>query len=267
MDIKYRKIIAKHPIIHGFARYMMYNSGFLFYWWFSKKRGHLKKIESLKNCHKGDRCFIVGNGASLSVDDLELIIDEDSFGLNEIHRIFHRTNWRPTYYLVMDRYSKSTPEQIRDLEAEMVFLGDYYWRFNKVLRKDAICLHQHQDFAEMKYRFSSDIGKCIFNSPTVSFGALQIAAYMGYSEIFLIGFDHNYHYEFDDNKHICETKTTNSHFFEDECPNEIIANVIGMTKAYEACKNYCDNNGIKIKNASRGGNLEVFERVCLDELF
>ena len=136
MDLKYRKFIAKIKPVHELCRVLMYNSGIIYY-----KRNcntHRRKISDMKDSHKGERCFIIGNGPSLSADDLDKLIDEDCFGVNEIHKIFPKTNWRPKYYLIMDRYSKSTPEMVRDLQAETVFLGDYYCRFNKVLRKKYI---------------------------------------------------------------------------------------------------------------------------------
>ena len=37
--------------------------------------------------------------------------------------------------------------------------------------------------------------------------------------------------------------------------------------AYEAAEKYTESKGIKIYNATRGGMLEVFERVDLDSLF
>jgi hypothetical protein len=39
-----------------------------------------------------------------------------------------------------------------------------------------------------------------------------------------------------------------------------------MIAAYKEAKNYADGHGIKIYNATRGGMLEVFERVDLDRV-
>lgn len=39
------------------------------------------------------------------------------------------------------------------------------------------------------------------------------------------------------------------------------------TMAFEKAKEYADGHGIKIYNATRGGKLEVFERVNFDALF
>ena len=266
MKLKYRKIIAKVKPLHRIIRFAMYNSGIFYYKRVAKKNQYVKLFNSLRDSCIGQRCFIIGNGPSLSVDDLEKIKSEHCFGTNEIHRIFNKTEWRPKYYVIMDRYSKSTPEQIRDLDCETVFLGDYYCRFNQLLRKDAICIHQHQQLNENSYSFSPDISKCIFNSPTVSYGAIQIAVYLGYKEIYLLGFDHNYCFEFDKNGNIVNTGNSSAHFFKDDVPEDIVANVRGMTLAYQAANEYCKKKNIKIFNATRGGKLEVFERVNFDDI-
>jgi len=40
-----------------------------------------------------------------------------------------------------------------------------------------------------------------------------------------------------------------------------------VERAYKTAKKYADRHGVKIYNATRGGNLEVFERVDFDTLF
>lgn len=59
-------------------------------------------IKALKNKHKGQRCFIVGSGPSLKVDDLNKLKDEVTFACNKIYLAFNDTSWRPTYYSVYD---------------------------------------------------------------------------------------------------------------------------------------------------------------------
>lgn len=266
MRLKYRKLIARFKPLHQTARFVMYNSSVFFYRKLYKKRNYAQLFAEFGGRERGKRCFIIGNGPSLSACDLDKLKHEDCIGTNEIHRIFDRTEWRPRYYLVMDRYSKTTPEQIENIECETVFLGDYYARFNKVLRKDAVILHQHQGLNTNKYKVSADISKMIANSPTVSFGAMQIMAYLGYSEIYLLGFDHNYTYEFASDGSVIKTDKQDAHFFKDEIREDIIGNVRGMTRAYEAFRDYAEQNGITVKNATRGGRLEVFERIDLDDL-
>ena len=62
------------------------------------------KIKHFKNAHKGERCFIVCNGPSLTAQDLDKISREYSFGSNRIYNMFPYTKWRPTYYCEADPY-------------------------------------------------------------------------------------------------------------------------------------------------------------------
>lgn len=267
MDLKYRKFFYRFKPLHQLLRCIIYNRGVFFYKKLYKERGYEELFSELKKSKEGRRCFIIGNGPSLSVDDLNKLIDEDCFGVNEIHRIFPQTRWRPLYYVIADRYSKSTPEEIRDLDCKNVFLGDYYWRFNKVLRKDAICFHEHMGYSTDRFAFSEDISKKVVVAPTVSFFSMQIAAYLGYSEVYLLGFDHSYSFEFDKKGRIINTGKESTHFYKDDKAKDIIGNVWGMTKAYEAFKKYAEEHGVMVRNATRGGKLEIFERVDFDSLF
>lgn len=267
MDLKYRKLISRCKILHKLLKWYAYNSGIFYYSRIAKQNNYDELFAKLKNSKKGKRCFIVGNGPSLKAEDLEKIKGEDSFGVNEIHRYFQKTSWRPSYYLIMDRYSKSTPSEIRDIECGLMFLGSYYCRHNTVLRKDAICLHQRFNLGGDNYGFSSNIRRYIINAPTVSYAAMQVAAFLGYSTIYLLGFDHSYSFEFDKDGKVIKTGENTTHFYKDDVAEDIIGNVWEMTKAYQAFFEYANKNGIKVYNATRGGKLEIFERVDFDSLF
>ena len=267
MKSKWRKKIVRIKPVHHLARLLMYNSGWFFYRKIYKERRYDSLFAEMKDSKHGKRCFIIGNGPSLQAEDLDKLRDEDCFAANGIYHIFQSTSWRPTYYLIMDRYCNAEPEMIRNLESNIVFLGDYYWRFNKVLRDDAICLHQYIPFIQKSYSVSQDISKKVVNTYTVSFVAMQIAAYLGYKEIYLLGFDHHYEFELDKKGRIIKSVDTKEHFFQDYNPNTYASNVIGMTKSYMAFHTYAKEHNITIKNATRGGKLEVFERVDFDNLF
>ena len=79
---------------------------------------------------------------------------------------------------------------------------------------------------------------------------------MGFTEIYLLGVDCNY-----------LMNSRNNHFVEDEKEDKEDHKVDSMLLNYKSAKNYADANGIKIFNATRGGALEVFERVNFDQLF
>ena len=62
------------------------------------------KIKNSKNSHLNRRCFIIGNGPSLTANDLDKLSEnsEITFAFNRIYHIFEQTSWRPTYYMSQD---------------------------------------------------------------------------------------------------------------------------------------------------------------------
>lgn len=59
-------------------------------------------LDRLKDSHKGERCFVIGNGPSLQADDLEKLKNEFTFAANRIYDMFKLTDWRPNMYLAVD---------------------------------------------------------------------------------------------------------------------------------------------------------------------
>ncbi len=93
--------------------------------------------------------------------------------------------------------------------------------------------------------------------------AIEAAIYMGCKEIYLLGVDCNYSLK---NLHFMKTE------YDDEkwSPNKNVdvaeiqqmSNIIG----YEFIKKEAEKRSVKIYNATRGGSLEVFERVNSDDI-
>ena len=78
---------------------------------------------------------------------------------------------------------------------------------------------------------------------------------MGFKEIYLLGCDCSY------------PKGSKSHVVESGFVDKnAVSNPIRMRVGYKCAKDYADSHGIKIYNATRGGELETFERIDLDEV-
>ena len=109
-------------------------------------------------------------------------------------------------------------------------------------------------------KFSKDLSVCIYDCFTVTNMAIQLAVYLGFKEIYLIGADCNYNLE---KIHFIETKG-----IDDKQKNaKYLPHAVEMSiKGYEAAQKFAKTMNVKIFNATRGGNLEVFERVNFDDL-
>ena len=111
-------------------------------------------------------------------------------------------------------------------------------------------------------RFSPDISKCVYNGRTVTYVCLQLAMYLGFEEIYLLGVDFNYS---------SNLKGQENHFKGyDKDGKNVRLNPVRpemSLAAYKKAKEYAESQNVRIYNATRGGKLEVFERVNFDDLF
>ena len=263
---EFREKIYKYKWIHRCLLYIYHNKGRLTCKKIAMQNDYHVRLRRLKENRLKDRCFIIGNGPSLTIEDLEKVKDEDCLATNGIVNVFNNTSWRPKYYFLMDRYATYDPECIRDLDVEHVFLGSYYYLNNRVLRKDAFCIRERMFFSRRNYKFSDDIEKYIVNGCTVSYFAMQAAVYLGYKEIYLIGFDNTYKYEKHADGNVVDTGVIKAHFYQDNNPRNIVGEPVEMEKAYKSFKEYAGLHGIRVKNLTRGGNLEVFDRDELENI-
>ncbi len=240
---------------------------------------YTEKLNSFHNLHKGEKCFIIGNGPSLTINDLEKIHESKiiSFASNYIFKCYDKTKWRPDYYFGIDI------QFIRDIydEKDIVenILNNSKYAFTRTDGKffdfrDDINLKNLRYFnsiysnSENDFNFSDDCSKEVYIGYTVTYAMIQMAVYMGFNEIYLLGMDHTYSIEINEDGKIVKNENINDH-------SEILehyklskaSNIHKTTKAYEAAKKYTDKKMIKIYNATRGGRLEVFERINLDDVF
>lgn len=230
-----------------------------------------KKLIGLKDKYRGQRCFIIGNGPSLTKEDLELLTDEVTFASNRIFRIFDQTQWRPTYYAAFDdsiATAEDLAEHISQLQCEAKFLREQGWLSNRKI-KDACYIHSWHSRGLLKDpRFSTDLTKGIYTIATVTYSLMQIARYMGFSEIYLIGVDHKYRQEQKKDGTVVTDNTIKSYFGQEgQCEKQVVAASWEMEEAYKYAERYSRENGFRIYNATRGGYLEVFDRVDLDSVF
>lgn len=224
-----------------------------------------QKYEPMKlyqNRHKGQRCFIVATGPSQSIEDINKLKGEITFSVNSIYTCFSDTDWRPTYYCVQDRvvYEKNC-KGIDELKAAQRFISDSIpqaYRKGDILYPTNERFHHCFNGYKFRIRFSDDSSKVVFAANTIVYSAIQLAVYMGFSEIYLTGCDCNYtspkkHFNHDTNEKI-----------ESKIKLDEIGNL--MLASYRAAKKYTDTHPVKIYNATRGGKLEIFPRVNLDDV-
>lgn len=265
-----KKIIKKNPQLYKMFC-TLYEKKVVFQ---NHRKSDCKAIKKFKGRFQGKRCFIIGSGPSLSVLDLDLLKGEYTFASNKIFTVFDKTAWRPTFYVVSDN----------DITSEMYVHSAKFDSRTKAkffpanFRKECEGENPNAFFynyvgcdtsGKVPPAFSDNMANYLVEGFSVVYVAMQIAVYMGFTEIYLLGLDFSWPIYKDCAGNIYENGQAKHRFYEDnhEADEISIPNVELMENAYKQARKYCEAHDITICNATRGGKLEVFQRVNLNDLF
>ncbi len=264
MEFLYKfKQTRLYQILRSFYFYQMYEIYFNF-WKLCRILNFPNKYSGLKdykNIHKGCRCFIIATGPSLTMDDILKLKNEYTFGVNSLCKVFEDMGWETTYFGIQDKsVYKKLKKEIDKLNRTELFVSSDNYGWSSINCKYSLYpfnrYNQKTPAKQFIYKFSDDIYKEVCGGFTIVYSMLQIAVYMGFNQIYLLGCDCNY----SDDK--------SKRHFVDSGHYDPGYKTVGnkMIDAYKVAKKYADVHNIKIYNATRGGMLEIFERVDLDEI-
>ncbi len=234
-----------------------------------------KRIASFYNKYSGKRCFFIGNGPSLTTNDLTLLKNnnEIAFAFNRIYNIFDETSWRPNFYISQDeKMLAGCQNEVSKLDIPVKFIPIQMKWYHNIEINNALYFNfkSQPDGVNSEFCFSSDPSVEIYCENTAMYTAAQMAAYMGFSEIYFIGVDHHFHTSINNKGEIVVDNTVKDYFsdkYNEDKDNLYIPNTERSTLTYVAMKKHCEARNIKVYNATRGGKLEVFPRVDFDTLF
>ena len=273
----YHEEIEKLLIEHRIDEYIIYRPEMnKNRWSVDPDSENYQKLKALEGRHRNQRCFIIGNGPSLKSQDLDRLKSEITFSSNRIHMIFDQTQWRPTYYYA-DHHEiiqedlgiiNSLPESVTKL---------FPTRIQKmnIPINDAIYFELVWDvFYPDKPKFSMNALDRLYWGSTVTYSLIQLACHMGIREIYLLGVDCKFTVplgnEKGDHKFKVVQEMRNNHFHPDYSKIGSMVfppNIERHHLSYRSAREAIESAGGKILNATRGGDLEVFERVDFDGLF
>lgn len=234
-----------------------------------------KKILGLKDLHKGKRCFIICNGPSLRPEDLTKIHEagDVSIGMNMIARIYDKTPWRADYLLATDGicFKERNRDLVFNNKAKITFCNMSMFLKMPSLPGKKIFLNLKNSRTLLdKPKFSEKAEDYLYSIGTTTFEAIELAKYIGCSEVYILGCDMSYAVNIDKQGRIYYSESGKNHFYKKE--NDIVSHVTPyptweMEAAYDFAEKYSRSNNFRIFNATRGGMLDCFERVDFDSLF
>lgn len=228
--------------------------------WISRKR-----IRVYRDKYVGRKAVILCNGPSLLKVDFEQLSSSNVFvfGLNKINLIFDKTNLRPDFIVAVNPL---VIEQNRDFYNQTdlpLFLSSIGTKKGIHFRKNSVYLHSSSIPA-----FSRDCSFSINEGHTVTFVALQLAFHMGFSEVALVGADHNFKTKGPANKLVISEQIDLDHFDPNYFADGTKWHLPDLFESeiwFGRARNVFEAFGRKVFNATDGGKLEVFDRVTLEQ--
>ena len=223
-------------------------------------------MSELKDIHKGERCFVLGNGPSLGQMDLQSLRGEKTFGTNRIYLLFPKLGFSTTYYAAVNTLViEQCHEEIRRLSVPK-FLA---WRGRGWLRGDPEVVFLDSDYTGPA-TFSGTLTGRVFEGSTVTYVALQLAYHMGFEEVVLIGVDHAFSREGRPNTTVVAKGDDPDHFSPDYFGKGFrwqLPDLAASEQAYRLAKQAFEADGRRVLDATLGGKLQVFPKVDYHRLF
>lgn len=224
-----------------------------------------QKLLAFKDKHRGQRCVIIGNGPSLNKMDLSFLKDEICFGMNRIYLGFEKWGFNPTYYVsVNPLVLEQSAEEISKISCSKFISHKGIPYF--LSHSDIIFLNTTHPQSD----FSNNPQTGINEGYTVTYVAIQLAYYMGFETVILIGVDHNFVTKGDANKEVVSQGDDPNHFHSDYFGKGVKWNLPDLKnseKFYRIAEKYFRSNNRQIIDATVEGNCPVFSKADYQELF
>jgi hypothetical protein len=197
--------------------------------------------------------------------DLSPLKNEVTFGLNRIFLLFDQMGFSTTYYVAVNKLV--VEQSVKEiLEIPCPKFISWWCRDIIPYTKDMIFLRT----SGAKTLFSYDITKPIWEGATVTYVAMQVAYYLGFHQVILIGVDHSYKIQGRPHEIVISSGDDLNHFhhayfgkgFRWQLPDLETSEF-----AYRIAKWKFERSARQIVDATVGGKLQVFPKVDYDSLF
>jgi len=230
----------------------------------SRYRASIKRMRTLKDKHKGERCFIIGNGPSIKNTDLSLLKDERTFGLNRIYLLFDQIGFPTTYFVSVNKLViEQCAHDIESLPCPKFVSWNSRDSIN--FTKDMMFLHSRPEVT-----FYADITKGVWEGATVTYVAMQVAYHLGFDKVILIGVDHSFATQGKPHTTVVSQGDDPNHFHSQYFGKGFrwqLPDLETSELAYRIAKYQFEVAGREIVDATIDGKLQVFPKVDYLTLF
>ena len=248
-----------------------------------EERELIEANEVYRNCHRGRRCFVIGNGPSIRNQDLSPLQDDITFVMNGFWKHDVVKQWQPTYFFFADTvlFDRSEPSKkffdgVRQVIHESTFFAPLTQR-SVIIEEKLLPLEPTRFYSplgsflhDLKTDENFDLTRKVPDVLSVAQLALLGAIFMGCSPIYLMGMDYDWLGQRGANPFYFFpglTLTNHPHAAgELKSYDHEMESLVNVWSGYRKLKSFAEGKGTQIFNATHGGYLDVFERVSYESL-
>jgi hypothetical protein len=240
-----------------------------FFWLLSAEaKKQREQLRNMHNVHSGERCVIIANGPSLVKTNMRKLRTERTFGMNRIYLNFTEMGFEPTFYVAINEL---VVKQFNKDIAQLKMPKFINWNQRKLFPLKLSDINYLKINLGLFDSFCTDLSKPISSGGTVTFVALQVAYFMGFNEVVLVGLDHRYTEVGTPNKAETRHKSIDeSHFHPNYFPKGSkwqLPDLYRSELAYAKARKAFEADGRRIFDATIGGACQVFEKAEFSKLF
>ena len=249
----------------------------------SEKLAVLQRNRALRNRHAGERCFILATGPSIREQDLTLLQGEICFAVSNffVHPDF--ATIQPRYYCVAGYHEPITEagwiEWLHEMESA-TGAATMFFNLNDRERIERNGLFSDRQVHYLQFgasrdeisRRGIDLARPVLGARSVPVMALEIAIYMGFRHIYLLGCDHDWILHMNRSSHFYEeeqhvlVRAGYNEWFNFDWETDF-AHMAALWRQYKTIRLCAESCSAEIYNATPGGLLDVFPRVRYESLF
>ncbi len=246
----------------------------------------ISKNECFKDRHSNQRIFILCCGPSVRNMDLSVLKNEITMGVHSFYMHKDIKTIRPDYYCNAqwgydEKWTKEVG--IRYLAELKRYVGETQYFFS--IQEKEVIENSHIFKPEEVFYYcygpgvfdyeDIDLCKRIMPGQSVPILCIQLAFYMGFGEIYLIGTDHDflrtnkysYFYNREDSVLGKEDSSVDSNNNLTVSFAQALRDSYYLWEDYKKMREIAKGKNVKIWNATVGGDLDLFPRVDYKELF
>jgi hypothetical protein len=221
-------------------------------------------LDPLRNAYAGKRVVLMGNGPSLRRTNWSLLHNEYTIGLNRIYLLKDEMGFTPSFYVCVNDLV------IQQFAAEIARLPNLKildWQATSNLTErypEFVCIPSLPT-----NRFHEDIREGWYQGGTVTFAAMQLAYYLGFRQVLLIGVDHRFSSQGPANKAVVSQGADANHFHPDYFGKGVkwhLPDLEESERSYRLAKAAYEADGREIVDCTDGGELTIFRKRSLEEM-